>query len=148
MQEYTIQSADSPEMMEACFFVRREVFVKGQNVPAELDLDGKDEQAIHLIAYKTEGESMSPLGTLRLRRISPAVMKLERAAVLEAARGKGIGKALVEKSISCCRELGVKKIVLHSQLKAVSLYQKAGFTASGETFLEADIQHIKMEKNI
>ena len=46
------------------------------------------------------------------------------------ARGKGIGKALMEKSIASAIEFGYKKIYLESlpnYAKAVSIYEKSGF---------------------
>ena len=52
--------------------------------------------------------------------------------VLEAARGQGIGTALTVAASRCARELGCTQVLLNSTPWAVSVYQRAGFTALGE----------------
>jgi predicted GNAT family N-acyltransferase len=36
------------------------------------------------------------------------------------------------------------QIYLHAQIQALGFYEKLGFTGVGKTFLEANIEHIKM----
>ncbi|MYV65908.1 GNAT family N-acetyltransferase, partial [Streptomyces sp. SID2131] len=48
---------------EACFAVRREVFVEEQGVPKELEYDAYDATAVHVLAVRADG---LPLGTGRL----------------------------------------------------------------------------------
>jgi predicted GNAT family N-acyltransferase len=40
--------------------------------------------------------------------------------------------------------LGPSMIYLHSQTSAMGFYERCGFIPFGETFMEADIEHIKM----
>jgi putative acetyltransferase len=63
--------------------------------------------------------------------LPPETAELVKFYLSPAARGRGIGKQLIEKSIQSARELGYKKIYLESMpqfSKAVDLYNKLGFT--------------------
>jgi putative acetyltransferase len=63
--------------------------------------------------------------------LPPETAELVKFYLIPAARGKGIGKQLIEKSIQSAKELGYKKIYLESMpqfSKAVDLYNKLGFT--------------------
>lgn len=58
-------------------------------------------------------------------------VELVKFYLLSEARGKGIGKALMEKSIESASEFGYSKIYIESLPEfdtAVSLYEKSGFT--------------------
>ncbi|MCY1541847.1 Acetyltransferase (GNAT) domain protein [compost metagenome] len=65
--------------------------------------------------------------------------------MLPAFRGKGIGRALIA-AVLADLPRDADYIYLNSQLEAMSLYAKFGFTAEGEQFEEAGIQHYKMVK--
>lgn len=60
---YRVREAVGPADREACFAVRREVFVVEQGVPQELEYDAYDETAVHVLAVREDG---LPLGTGRL----------------------------------------------------------------------------------
>ena len=45
-----------------------------------------------------------------------------------------------------CRREGITKAVLDSQLKVMPLYEKLGYSAEGEPFLDAGIVHMRMTK--
>ena len=67
---------------------------------------------------------------------------MERFAVLEHLRGKGIGKALV---IFILNQLpNDNAIYLHAQEDVIKFYENLGFVIIGDKFLEADIVHAKM----
>ena len=68
--------------------------------------------------------------------------KLERFAVLQHLRGKGIGKELVNFILN---QLPANQtIYLHAQEDVIKFYQNLGFVIIGDKFLEADIVHSKM----
>jgi predicted GNAT family N-acyltransferase len=73
---------------------------------------------------------------------------MERFAVIKAARGQGVGQALVAAvlaDIAQHPEGKGKKRYLHAQIHAMPLYAKFGFQAVGDQFEECDILHYKME---
>jgi len=72
--------------------IRHQVFELEQGVAPELEWDGQDEFAQHLLAYLDD----QPIGTLRIRDLDEQNVKIERLAVLASARGMGIGQQLME----------------------------------------------------
>jgi predicted GNAT family N-acyltransferase len=123
--------------------IRHEVFVIGQNVPAELEVDEYESDAIHYLAFLNN----NPVGAARWR-ITEQGVKLERFAVLNEFRGRGIGSAMVEKILSDIKrdpEAGNKEIYLHAQMDAIPLYRKFGFVKYGNMFDEAGLMHYAMK---
>jgi predicted GNAT family N-acyltransferase len=122
--------------------IRYEVFVIGQHVPAEEEIDQYEHDCKHFLA-KANG---IPCGAARWR-ITEKGVKLERFAVLENYRGRGVGSALVQavlRDIGTNPELKGRMHYLHAQLSAMPLYEKFGFKPQGEMFQECDIDHFKM----
>ncbi|MEU0683205.1 GNAT family N-acetyltransferase, partial [Streptomyces albogriseolus] len=60
--EATVRVAEDPADREACFAVRKEVFVAEQGVPEDIEYDADDADAVHLLAVAADG---TPLGTAR-----------------------------------------------------------------------------------
>ena len=67
-----------------------------QQVPPELEWDGLDATAMHLLAQDSE---MNPIGCARV--LSGGA--IGRMAVLKDWRGQGVGQALLKAAISSCR---------------------------------------------
>ena len=128
-----------PDELETILEIRRIVFIEGQSVPVHEERDGLDGQAIHLIAFD-EGR---PVGTARLL-IHDGYGKIGRVAVLEDVRGKGYGKAIMQKSLEVLREEGAPAARLAAQIHAVGFYEALGFEAYGDPFLDAGILHRNM----
>jgi predicted GNAT family N-acyltransferase len=118
--------------------IRKEVFVEGQNVPVELEIDGLDDESEHVIAYLDE----EPVGCARIRFNTYA--KLERIAIVEKYRGRGFGRQLTDFLIDYCKQKDVDEIRLHSQTYVAYFYKKHGFRIRGNPFFEADIEHVEM----
>lgn len=127
----------------AAALVRHEVFVVGQGVPAELEADGLDAAADHVVA-RLGGEVV---GTGRLvDGPEPREAKVQRMAVLPQARGEGVGIALLRALEARARERGAAAVVLSAQLTARGFYERAGYTARGREFTEAGIRHVSMRR--
>lgn len=124
--------------------IRIEVFQIEQKVAEELEFDGLDETAIHLLAYLEN----RPVGTARIRKIDNETAKIERLSVLPKVRNKGIGKQLMVKAIEIITAQNYKNIVIHAQEYIKNLYLKLGFKQIGNTFEEANIPHVKMVKTL
>ncbi|GGF21528.1 GNAT family N-acetyltransferase [Echinicola rosea] len=144
MNEVTVKKVTNKAALKQVFAIRQEVFVVGQNVPPAEEYHEFEEFSIHFLAL-AEGE---PAGTARWRFTENGV-KLERFAVLEKDRGKGVGTALVQaviEDVKSTAEAEGKCLYLHAQLHAVPLYAKFGFKKVGDVFSECDILHYKMER--
>ncbi|MFB7832441.1 GNAT family N-acetyltransferase [Streptomyces sp. NPDC056056] len=149
---YRVREAAAPEDREACFAVRREVFVGEQGVPPELEYDTYDTTAVHVLAVREDG---LPLGTGRLLLGADAVGKtgadasvgsLGRLAVSKAARGLGVGAALVRGIEAVARERGLTAVDLHAQTHALGFYERLGYEAYGPEFPDADMPHRAMRR--
>lgn len=124
--------------------IRIAVFQQEQQVPPDLEFDGEDETATHLLA-SWEGE---PAGTARLRWLDCDRVKLERLAVLKSARGKGIGSQLIRHALARASVRGANTVIANVQIRARQLYERLGFVAQGDCFDEASIPHIKMTRTL
>jgi predicted GNAT family N-acyltransferase len=128
------------EAQTEAFFIRSEVFIKEQRVPAELELDEFDLSASHALAY--QGEQC--VGTGRLVHLGNCHAQIGRMAVLAQFRGKGMGKQILRRLIDLAKLEGVSSLILHSQLAAIPFYEKLGFQAEGSSYEEAGIPHRNM----
>jgi len=138
-----VREARTPEEVEAALRLRQRVFCDEQGVPLEADQDGRDGEALHLIVLD-EGRL---IGTCRLL-VSNGVARLGRMAVEAERRGAGAGGALLAEAERLVREAGAQRIRLHAQLAARAVYDRAGYEARGEPFLEEEIEHVTMEKRV
>jgi predicted GNAT family N-acyltransferase len=129
----------SDQAKRRAFAIRIRVFVREQGVPAEVELDDDDQHAIHFLA--TSGGRA--VGTARLVMHGNNA-KIGRMAVLKKHRLKGIGAALLKRSIVAAKRRGAGKIFLHAQVPVIGFYEKMGFRCVGRVFDEAGIAHRKM----
>lgn len=118
--------------------VRSAVFHLEQGVPLELDFDGTDATCVHALGFV--GDKVVATG-----RIGEDG-HIGRIAVLKRWRHHGIGSRVVGLLVTIAAEAGFDRVYLHSQLSAVDFYEKLGFREVGETFVEAGIDHVRMEK--
>lgn len=126
---------DNKILIEKAFAVRLAVFVKEQGVDPDLEIDGHDEEAMHYLLMEDE----SVLGTARWRETKKGI-KLERFAVLQCHRNRGLGAILLMEVMS--DTIGMQhRIYLHAQADAVRFYERHGFRAEGDAFFEAGLEH-------
>lgn len=153
MTAFTVRVADGETDRAACFAVRRQVFVIEQSVPESIEYDAYDAGAVHLLA---EGPDGKPLGTGRLlygpdvlgKTGSPEVGSLGRLAVSAAARGLGVGAALVRAIEAEAGRLGLTAVDLGAQTHALGFYERLGYLAYGPEFQEAGIPHRAMRRHL
>ena len=128
------------KFFEICSSIRIRVFVEEQNVDPTLEYDHEEESHFYLLYV--DGK---PVATARWRETDKGI-KLERFAMLKEFRNKGLGSELLKAVLKDVRNLK-RTIYLHSQLMAVSYYERAGFKKVGDIFTEAGIEHYLMELN-
>ncbi len=124
------------------FNIREEVFIKEQNVPKDLEIDGSDKYAKNMILTVDN----KPIGTGRLIEIDNKIY-IGRVAILKEYRKKGYATKIINFLLDEAKNMGYKEVFIHSQLHAKEFYEKIGFKAFGEEFLEANIPHINMKIN-
>jgi predicted GNAT family N-acyltransferase len=121
--------------------IRFAVFVDEQRVPFEEELDEHDRDAFHVLAWLDD----RPVGTGRLV-IEGESGRIGRMAVLPAARGAGVGSAVLRALLAEAERGGLRSVHLAAQLHARPFYARFGFIAGGPHFLDAGIWHQRMER--
>ncbi len=134
----------TPEAFAHCARIRIEVFVGEQRVPPEEELDDLDAVAVHVLALIAD----EPVGTGRLIPVGGDHGKIGRMAVRKPYRGRGVGTAIMEVLMDVARQRGMRSLSLSAQLHALGFYERFGFEAHGEVFLEAGIEHREMERSL
>jgi predicted GNAT family N-acyltransferase len=151
---YEVRVAEDPADREACFAVRKDVFVREQGVPEDIEYDAYDAAAVHVLAVREDGV---PLGTGRLLYGAAAAAKnggdasvgsLGRLAVTRAARGLGVGAALVRAIEDAARARGLRAVDLHAQTQALGFYERLGYEAYRPEFPDAGIPHRAMRRGL
>ncbi|MDG4647099.1 GNAT family N-acetyltransferase [Roseibacterium sp. SDUM158017] len=139
-----IAPARSAAEREACFDIRRAVFIDEQAIPEAEEWDAADEIATHFLAIGPEG----PAGTARLIP-DGTVAKIGRVAVAKPHRGTGLGLALMEHLLDHARRNGFASAALDAQLQAIGFYARLGFAAEGPEFDDGSgILHRKMRLDL
>jgi predicted GNAT family N-acyltransferase len=143
---WTIERVDFAARIDALRAVRVTVFVAEQGVPESIELDSHDEHCLHVLA-SVAGD---PVGTGRIdleEHCLPAG-KIGRVAVLRSMRGKGVGAALMSALHEIAMERGLATVWCNAQIAAVPFYARLGYDTTGGAFVEAGIEHIRMQKTL
>lgn len=126
--------------------LRAEVFVEEQASPYT-DPDGRDAVAQHL--QLTEGpEGAGPLlGYARV--VGPGVKfaeaSLGRIVLAKSHRGKGLGQALVSRSLEKLQSLHPSAPVrISAQVVQRTFYERFGFAVAGEVYGDFGVPHVEM----
>ena len=121
--------------------IRSEVFIKEQQIPADMEWDAADPECVHAVAYNRLGMAVA---TGRLLEHVPGVAKIGRMAVRRPLRGSRVGRAVLEALMKTARARGEREVILHAQMSAEPFYRRAGFHQRGPVFDEAGIAHVEM----
>lgn len=138
---YTVRVASWSKDQTAISALRTRVFVEEQGVPIELELDGRDADCKFVVAENSQHEV---IGTGRM--LSDG--HIGRLAVDRRYRGQGVGAALLEKLIEVAIASSYDEVDLNAQEHALGFYEKFGFVAEGEVFLDAGIRHRSMRRRV
>lgn len=123
---------------------RAEIFMLEQNIRC-LDMDDVDYRSVHcfleensrVVAYLRAFYSDEDRNTVQLGR------------VLSLNHGAGLGTELMEKSLEYIKcHMPCRELTLHSQAYVSGFYEKFGFNAVSEPFLEEGIWHVSMTLQI
>jgi predicted GNAT family N-acyltransferase len=145
MPKIIIIQAEDPALIKQVFAIRTEVFVHEQKCLPSEEFDELDAVAQHYLLFENE----LAVATGRFRKTDKGI-KIERIATLSQYRGKGYATVLINHLMAVAQNTfkDVHHFYLHAQVSVKPLYQKLGFTAYENTFIEADIVHQAMEKTI
>lgn len=126
--------------------LRAAVFVIEQNCIYQ-DLDDKDFKSYHVCAFN--GDDLVAYTRVLPVGLSYDEVSIGRVVTSVKARGKGIGKLLMEESIATAYKLyGKTNIKISAQFYLLKFYQSLGFVEEGAIYLEDNIEHIQMVKHV
>jgi len=117
--------------------IRKSVFIDEQHVPKELEWDGRDTECTQFLA----SINSIPVATARLTTEG----QIGRMAVLKDFRGKGFGSQLLAAVIEQAKHAGHQQVFLHAQVSVIKFYKQHGFSAVGDVFIDAGIEHRSMK---
>lgn len=87
-------------------------------------------------------------GCCILTDISSGSVKLRQMAVLKNMQGKGIGETIIQFAENIARDKGYKTLTMHARDTAIGFYEKYGYKVEGGGFVEINIPHHIMKKNL
>jgi ElaA protein len=127
--------------------LRSAVFVVEQNCVFQ-DMDGLDAQALHLLGVR-EPAAGPPTLVAYVRCFPAGVVFAEasigRVVTLPAARGGGLGHALMAQAITSLQgQWGLQPIRIGAQAHLQAFYEQHGFADVGKPYMEDGIPHIEM----
>ncbi|MBD3671080.1 MAG: GNAT family N-acetyltransferase [Gammaproteobacteria bacterium] len=125
---------------EAIAGIRRLVFIEEQGVPEELEWDGLDADAIHLLAR----DSGRPVACARMLKDG----HIGRMSVLKEYRRQGIGTRMIQRLVDLGREQSLAQVYLDAQVHATAFYERLGFQVMGNEFMDAGIPHRHMHQKL
>lgn len=135
--------------LHALLHMRQSVLIVEQASPYP-DLDGRDPDAVHLIA--TRSGDAAPVGCARC--FGPgadpgapkgATVSFGRLAVLPSERGTGLGRELVAASLAHLTERWPDRdVVIGAQLYLERFYGSFGFRRESDVYDDGGIPHIDM----
>ncbi|GAB3302245.1 GNAT family N-acetyltransferase [Epidermidibacterium keratini] len=133
----TIETDELPGVL----YLRRSVFGDEFDIDEDLDIDGRDGEAIVVAAY--DGPHL--VGTGRVL-VDGVTGRVGRMAVAPERRGQGIGQRLLRRLEIAARRAGAQRIELDAMESAYSLYERAGYRRSGDNEVIVGHRHVPMSK--
>ncbi|WP_397378170.1 GNAT family N-acetyltransferase [Pseudomonas sp.] len=139
MSDIQVRLADWHKDNAALRRIREIVFIAEQSVPAELEWDAEDADAVHFLAL--EGDY--PIGTARLLPDG----HIGRVSVLKDWRGLNVGVTLIQTVLAEAEKRGLTQQMLSAQVHATAFYEKLGFAIVSDEYLDAGIPHVDMVRH-
>lgn len=128
------------QLANLAFSLRREVFMLEQGVSHADEYDDKDKDATHVVML-LEGDVVATLRVLWLSDYA----KIGRFAVRQTLRNQGVGSRLFAATLDLIRKSGCERIGLEAQIDRIAFYERFGFQAYGDEYLDAGIVHKRMK---
>lgn len=121
----------------ALLWLRDEVFVVGQKITAESEVDGEDPECTHVLGRDGDGKVVA---TARLF-LGKSPVKVGRVAVHPRLQGQGVGSQLM---LYINDLIGDRPAAMSAQAHLERWYGSVGWRRIGDVYSEAEIDHVKM----
>ena len=145
-------STDHP-LYEQEVALREQVLLTPVNLDLKgyVELSGKPEhECEHFVAIAPHTGGERVVGTATMSPPKPGsdetFGKVQQVCVDPQRQGEGIGtRVMIAIEARAFVELGLPGLYCHAQLSAMPFYERLGWSAGSEVFLEAGIEHKRME---
>lgn len=121
--------------------IREKVFVEEQGF--EKEFDELDDRCWHMVIY----DYQTPIGCARMYD-EDGEMVFGRIAVIQEKRGRHLGSYILHELEKKAKELGYQQATLSAQVRAKAFYEKNGYEAYGEEYLDEYCPHVHMKKKL
>ncbi len=133
--EFTDYLTDAERNIRTVVFMDEQGFVD--------EFDDEDIRAEHAVLY-ADGNAAVCCRFFE----KDGVYMIGRFATVKKYRGTGLGAKLYFAVEEKLKRRGVQQLALSAQLRARGFYEKLGFCAVGDIYLDECCEHIRMEKTI
>ena len=143
--------ARTAEDIAECQSLRRNVFVVEQQIPADTERDGKDQDAFHIMLCLEECLVATGRVLVKSAAGGPAKAILGRIAVRTEHRGQGLGSRVVQELETLARAEGAAQATLSPHHYLEPFYARMGYQRpSGDEIINLTDRHllITMEKGL
>ena len=118
------------------------------------DLDGdkdqldRDKETLHVLGYQDD-TLVAYLRVLAKGQSYDNYISIGRVAIAEQARGSGLGHELMIETLALCKQYFAKQnIKISAQEYLINFYKQHGFKQVTEMYLEDNIPHVAMIKDM
>lgn len=125
----------TPRELHDLLRLRTDVFVVEQACPYP-EVDGRDPESAHLLAY--EGDELAAYA--RWYEDEERTV-MGRIVVVPSARGRGVGRDLVEEALD---RIGRRSVFIHAQSRLEAYYRDLGFRTVGDPYDDYGVLHVPM----
>jgi ElaA protein len=129
----------APRELHDVLRLRVDTFVVEQAC-AYPELDGRDPESTHLLAL--EGGRLVAYARWYPKAKGDAIV-LGRIVVAPEARGRELGKALVEEALA---RIGDRPVEIWAQARLEPYYRRLGFRTTGQPFDDWGVLHVEMKR--
>jgi ElaA protein len=126
--------------LQAILKLRAEVFVVEQESPY-LDVDGRDLDPGTYHYWLTGDDGVRAY--LRVLTEEDGEMRIGRVCTAKQARGTGLAYQLMAAAVE---DLSGARSVLDAQVDAQGFYERFGYVAEGDEYVDAGVRHIRMRR--
>ncbi len=122
--------------------IRIEVLEHEQGFPHNVNIDGLDQSAIHVLLLDEE----NPVGTARLTKLDDKEGIIARIALLRSHQGKGLGKYLIRELEIQALQLGLTTLYIEPLYHLKPFFESIGYRQVNDFGKEGDHHLIQMVK--
>ena len=126
--------------------IRSDVFMIEQGVSAADEWDGEDDAATHFLGFNASEQAIATARVITEHGESDRLrFHIGRVAVLKPYRYLGVGQQIMQVVMTWCLSHGAEsEMYLYAQTTRTHFYERLGFVAQGDEFLDAGIPHLAM----